>query len=374
MAAPAPCRIQVVVLTAMAGYGFLLAVYLARNSGDFSALLCSGDLFAGQPAYRYVTRQLGPRGHDGQFYYAFAQAPWDRHDVDEIDLPAPRQMRILYPAVCWLLSGGDGRLLFYVMPAVNLAAILWMTWLAAALAARQGMSPWWGLLFPVGCNAGLSLLYNFTDNVGTLAVFGLLCAWLTGARGWVIVLWFAAAVFSREQNVAVAAVAVLAAAWTRRYTVLAGFGLVLGLLLVWVAYLHALYGTWPVLQSQGHFNLPGQGLWYAWQHRGGAERFSTRVAIVQCAALFHLIALIGLAAYLAFRQPSRFVALVLLGGVALALVIDHFIYRDFRSYTRVFVWLPMGIWLAALQLRVRWPMGALAPAGLWPVVAILGYI
>ena len=47
------------------------------------------------------------------------------------------------------------------------------------------------------------------------------------------------------------------------------------------------------------------------------------------------------------------------------------IYASFDSYARVFVWMPLGIWLWALQSGRRWPMGFLAPWALWPAVALL---
>src|SRR6185437_13003064 len=100
-----------------------LAVYLAKHHGDPSVLVCAGSQRTGVPPYEYVTRTVGPSGHDGQFYYSLARAPWRCHDFD-IDVPAGRHLRIGYPALCWLVSAGQPRLLFYVMPAINFLAIV----------------------------------------------------------------------------------------------------------------------------------------------------------------------------------------------------------------------------------------------------------
>src|SRR5262249_5920195 len=107
------------VLATVALHAGFLAVYLGRLDGDPSALVCAGENRIGCFPYEAVTRACGPSGHDGQFYYALARAPWQRHGAD-IDLPAYRHVRILYPALCWALSAGDPVLLLYVMPAVNL--------------------------------------------------------------------------------------------------------------------------------------------------------------------------------------------------------------------------------------------------------------
>src|SRR5438105_2993195 len=87
-----------------------LAVYLGKHGRDPSVLACAGALRAGLPPYECVTRTVGPSGHDGQFYYSLARAPWRCHGLD-IDVPAGRHLRIGYPALCWLLSAGEPHLL-----------------------------------------------------------------------------------------------------------------------------------------------------------------------------------------------------------------------------------------------------------------------
>ena len=50
-----------------------LAVYLAKHHGDPSVLVCAGSQRTGFPPYEYITRTVGPSGHDGQFYYSLAR-------------------------------------------------------------------------------------------------------------------------------------------------------------------------------------------------------------------------------------------------------------------------------------------------------------
>src|SRR5579875_1010219 len=133
-----------------------LVVYLAKFHGDASVLICAGAQRTGVPPYEYVTRTIGPSGHDGQFYYSLARAPWRRHGLD-IDVPAGRHLRIGYPALCWLLSAGEPHLLFYVMPAINFGAIVVLSalelfWLCAAAKAHGGgLSCRWGRIWASPC-------------------------------------------------------------------------------------------------------------------------------------------------------------------------------------------------------------------------------
>jgi hypothetical protein len=55
--------------------------------------------------------------------------------------------------------------------------------------------------------------------------------------------------------------------------------------------------------------------------------------------------------------------------VAFALVGGPMIYQDFWSYLRVFVWVPLGIWLAAVRGGLTWPAWLLLPGLAWGLVA-----
>jgi hypothetical protein len=350
-----------------------LAVYLTKHHGDPSVLVCAGSQRTGVPPYEYVTRTVGPSGHDGQFYYSLARAPWRCHDFD-IDVPAGRHLRIGYPALCWLMSAGQPRLLFYVMPAVNFLAIVAVSALGSFLALRHGQSPWWGFFLPLGANLGLSLLHDFTDVISTAAVFALLAAWLFGARWHWIALAALLALFSREQNLALVGLVALAAPFRGRLRTAAAVAGVLGLWGVWVVLLRWEYGYWPFLTDSGQFEMPFAGMWYRWSHLGGNQGFSRRLAIIHAASLIHLMVLLGVALVLAWRQRNRVLAVAMVGGVALAVLAGHNIYMDFWSYNRVFAWVPLGVWLGGLQTGQRWSLGCLAPGFLWSGVAALNYV
>ncbi len=82
-----------------------LVLYLGKFGWDPSAFICVGERMIGHYPFERITKACGPAGHDGQFYYALARAPWQRHGA-EIDEPSLRHVRILYPALCWMLSAG----------------------------------------------------------------------------------------------------------------------------------------------------------------------------------------------------------------------------------------------------------------------------
>src|SRR5689334_9259721 len=138
-------------LVAAGFHAALLAAYVAAFGGDPSALVCAARERLGRPPYECLRTGFDRNGYDGQFYYALARAPWRRHGSD-IDAPAVRHARILYPALSWLFSGGDARLLVWVMPAVNLLAIAALAGLGAAVACRHGLGAWWGALLPLAVN------------------------------------------------------------------------------------------------------------------------------------------------------------------------------------------------------------------------------
>jgi hypothetical protein len=290
-----------------------LGVYLGKHRGDASVLVCAGACRVGAAPYEYVTRTVGPSGHDGQFYYSLARAPWRCHGAD-MDLPAVRHLRIAYPALCWLTSAGHPRALFYVMPAINWALIVALSGLGSWLALRHGRSPWWGFLLPLGANLGLSLLHNFTDVLSTAAVFALLAAWLVGARWHWLALAALVALFSREQNLAVICVIALAAAFQGRRRTAASLVGVMGLWLGWVCLLRLVYGTWPLLTESGQFEMPFAGMCYRWAHLGGNQHFSRRLAVIHAASMVHLILLLVVALVLAYRLRKGVLAVVILGG------------------------------------------------------------
>jgi hypothetical protein len=344
----------------------LLALYILAFAGDVSCLVCADRDLVGRWPYEAVGVGFDPHGFDGQYYYLLARDPWHRRQAF-LDVPAYRHSRILYPALAWLLSGGDPQRLLWVLPAINLLAIAGLAWLGVRLAAHYGRSPWWGFLLPLVVNAGMAALRNLTDPLATLTAAGLLTAWLLRWPAWSLAAWALAAVLSREQNAVIVLIVLLGALSDRRR---AAVGLA-GALLVWVGWLVTLrvsYRTWPFLSV--NTGPPLTGLWHRLTHPAGVVS-GPRAAGVHVLLLLHLVLQMGLSLALPFFRAGRTVTLVALAGAALAGVAGASIYENGWSYTRVFVWMPLGLWLWAVQSGRRWPALALTPAVLCPALALV---
>jgi hypothetical protein len=368
--APGALALLLPALAATLVHAAFLAKQVHRYRGDLGALVCAGRDRVGQFPYERIHTAVGAVGYDGQYYYALAQAPWGWHQ-DDVDIPGARQLRILYPAVCWLASQGDADRLLWVMPGVNLVVIAALAALGAWLAVRHGMSPWWGFLVPLALNPGLPALRNLTDPVSTLALFALLAAWITEAHGGLVVLCAAAALFSREQNAAIVVLLLTAALAQKRWGRAAGLLAVLLLWGGWVVLLFARYGEWPFLPAQGNFARPLEGFLFRWSHLGYPSG-RTGEAVTHLAAMLLLTVQAVLAVWLVVRarRGQRVAALVALAGAALMATAGLAIYQDAWGYMRVLVWLPLGLWLAGTQARQGWVLLLLTPAVL-PTLAML---
>jgi hypothetical protein len=371
------------MLAAVLLHGGLLAAYLAGFGGDLSALVCAPHERLGQPPFEVIRTGFPRSGYDGQFYYYLARAPWSRHDAD-LDQPISRQLRILYPAISWLISGGDAVRLLWVMPLVNLLAIAALAGLGAVLARRHGLSPFWGVLLPVAVNAGMPLLRDLTDIVSAATVTLLLAAWILRWRGWLLGLAALAALLSREQNLLVVGV-VLAAAWRTPVSrpaeaeaeqapgrpagrPVACLLAALALWGCWLLTLRGVYGEWRLLSASENFAPPMQGFLSRWE---SVQEASRSQALLHRTCLGLLLIQIALTLYLLVDGPRDQLALVIaLAGIALVLLASTTIYNDTWCYTRAFAWLPLGVWIGCVQVRWRWPLVVLSLPLLLPLAVI----
>jgi hypothetical protein len=349
-------RLLYPAVAAAALHVLLLGAYLAAFHGDPSALVCTDRPRAGRFPYEHIRIAFGSNGYDGQFYYAVARAPLAPH-VAGLDYAPLRQLRILYPLVSWLVSGGDPERLLWAMPLVNLLAVAGLAWLGALVAARHGLNPWWGALLPLAVNAGMPMLRDLTDPVATFAMAALLVAWLLRGPWWVLALCGAAAVFSREQNAALVAIVLGCAAWQRQWRACGGLTGALALWAGWVAYLWQMYGTTPFLSADGNFALPFGGVWFAVTHAGPDMKYAARALF--CLGLLMFQALLALD-LVRRRSADPVLRLAAVCMVALALVGGPAIYVNPWSFARVYAGLPLAVWLGCVQLGRLWPLPPLS--------------
>lgn len=369
---PEPIRRALVpALAALVVHATLLALYVNRHRHQIDVLLCAGTKQIGRPPYEAVAIGIAPDGYDGAFYYAIARAPWRRHHVG-IDNPPARHLRIAYPLVCWLFSGGDARRLFWVMPAVNLVAIGLLAGLGSVFAWRAGASPWWGFVLPLALNCGIPAQRNLADCLSSVALLGLVGSWPCASAG-ALGAWALGAVLCREQNAALIGLLALAALVQRRPGRALALGTALGLWLVWAAGIATVYGGSPFLPRGGHFTAPFAALLGGWE-KLSEYRQASRMWLILQASMVHWVALLAAALWVAARQQDRVLTLVTWSGVGLAALAGSSIYADIYSFRRVLVWHTLGLWLCCVRAGWRWPLGLLSAGGFWSIAAAVGYV
>jgi hypothetical protein len=357
------------VLATLAVHLSLLVAYLWPFGGDVSTLVCAPRERIGHWPYEALTAGFPTTGHDGQFYYLIARWPW-HPPAEWFDSPALRHGRLLYPLLAWLLSGGGHPgLLLWTLPLINLAAIAGLSALGTHFALRHGRSPWWGFFLPLAVNVGAPALRNLTDPLSMFLNVGLLTASLTAAPAWHIAAWAFPNILCREQNLVLVAIVLGDAALRRRW----GHALILALAILsglgWSALMTTLHGR--SADAISIFGPPLAGLLHRWLHLSGDLGTGRGAVPLHLAAIGQLTALLALCLVLPFLRASRATVLVAWAGAALAVFASPMVYGDGHSYTRVFAWMPLGVWLWTVESRRFWPAWILAPSAFWPCAAIL---
>jgi hypothetical protein len=113
-------------------------------------------------------------GYDGQWAYRIASDPataWQ-----ELDSPAYRYQRILFPLLARALSLGQIGLLPWAMIALNLAAGSLGAAALGGLLVRQGVTPWLALVFSLSLGSLLAVRLDLLELLAlALALWGWLC-------------------------------------------------------------------------------------------------------------------------------------------------------------------------------------------------------
>jgi hypothetical protein len=123
------------------------ATWAKHNIGNF---ILVGEHFANPKQLPRGIPIQPTYGYDGQFFYRLALDPADLSrtafgiTVDH----SYRFMRIGYPALTWLLSGGQHSLVPDVLVLVNILAVGALGYLGGIFAVEGGRNALWGLLLP----------------------------------------------------------------------------------------------------------------------------------------------------------------------------------------------------------------------------------
>ncbi|MGH2522353.1 MAG: AZOBR_p60025 family cell surface glycopolymer formation protein [Anaerolineales bacterium] len=132
-----------------------LGLILAREGGDPLAFARLGDGFqGGQP--------IGEQGYDGQFAYYIALDPRPADVASQLDVPAYRYQRILYPLVARALALGQPGAIPWTLVLVNGLSQVVGTFLVERWLVGYGLSRWYALAY--GLWAGLLLAVRLDLN------------------------------------------------------------------------------------------------------------------------------------------------------------------------------------------------------------------
>ena len=203
-------------LIAFAGWlVFVVARLTGWAGGKLSLFVASGTRYS-HPALMFPRiAHVKGKGYDGQFYYRFAFDPFNWHPTAygiTIDHPY-RYTRIGYSVVAWVLSaGGHGRVLPFVLVAVNLLCVAAMAWLGGLLARESGRHALWGLLFAAYFGLVVSVGRDTSEPLADACLLGGLLAY-RHRRFVLAALLVAYAVFTNEPVLVLPVVLALTRLW-----------------------------------------------------------------------------------------------------------------------------------------------------------------
>jgi hypothetical protein len=153
-------------------------------------------------------------GFDGTGFYRFALDPVTRERTDFgilLDHPAFRHQRIAYPLLAWALGGGGNPIgVAWALIAINIAGLMAIAWLGAALARGAGRHEAWGLAFAANPAFALALGVDTAEIVAGAGLLGGLLA-LRRARWGAAAVVLTLAMFARETTLILAAGGIAAA-------------------------------------------------------------------------------------------------------------------------------------------------------------------
>ncbi len=157
---PPPCCL--VALIVLVVYGSVFAVRYRLDGGSLPFVVMG------------TSNSPGNHGYDGQYYYRIAVAPLGT--TRGLDRAAYRYLRIGYPALARVLSGGRTALVPAVLVLINIAAIALGTFACARLLRSHGSSPAYALLWALYAGQAAAFWRDLAEPTAMLLVAGALLA------------------------------------------------------------------------------------------------------------------------------------------------------------------------------------------------------
>ncbi len=149
--------------------GLYVAITLSMHDNDPMVFVQAGSLYDSSVPGNTI-------GYDGQFYYFIAKDPL--HAWSAMDIPAYRYRRIIYPALGYLLSLGNDRLLPWVLIFINYLALVGTTFMLEKTLTRQGLSRWYALPYGLFIGSLMSLRLDLTEPLAFFFYQAGLLAWI----------------------------------------------------------------------------------------------------------------------------------------------------------------------------------------------------
>lgn len=304
-------------------------------------------------------------GYDGQQAHAIAIDPFGA--AGELDRPAYRYQRILYPMLARVLALGKSDLIPWSMLFINLIAASVTVYLLSRLLAERGVSPWWALVPLLSFNYLIGLRMDLNEPLAYALALGGLWAFDRKRTAWAVAL-FALAGLARE---AALVFPIALAAWllsSRRWRdalIIAAASLVP--FLSWALVVRSLLGVSPFATPLAKpMLIPFGGMAYL-------EGIEGRVMV----GLWAVVPA-GLAAIAAFtlfirrrdilQSPD---ALLVLANSALIAVLPVPTWVDPLAVLRLGTGLILALLLWLAQIRPAWLPFA---AGLWVPSLLLAFM
>lgn len=334
-------------------YAGIVARLVAPFGGDVSSLICAGDRYRPPQEIRdHVLVAKRSDGYDGQFFLFAACDPWITRGYSRyMDIPAYRYQRILYPWLTALLSAGRVAWMPWAMVVVNLLSIAGGVFAAAVFCRREGLAPWWGLLYATLSGLLLATARDLSEPLATALLTAAMAAYAARRTGWAAA-GLALACLARETSAVMAPVLCFDALVRRRdRRSAAALAASLGPFAAWQAYVALRFGM-PSWRG-GQQNL-GRPLAALWDHAADVWAGLPAHSLTERLFLGLFVATACVAAGLALREVLRRrdeVSFGLLGFSAMPFVMSPKVWVEPWSYARVLV--PGAVFLLLAFARSR---------------------
>lgn len=145
--------------------------------------------------------------YDGYYSYDLAHDFLEAPFTDNLDKPAYRFQRILYPLAARILALGQPSLIPWSLILLNIIAISGGTWLIELLLADLGVSRWYALAYGLYGGQLLGLRTSVSEPMTHMLLVAAMLAWQRDKRWWAVIAFSLAGLTKETALIFVAAYA-----------------------------------------------------------------------------------------------------------------------------------------------------------------------